>query len=138
MTKVMCFGTFDILHPGHLYLFSEAKKLGDELVVVVGRDSTVRKVKGREPMHGERERLANVAKQEMVGRAVLGDPEDFYSVIEQEKPDVLCLGYDQKSFISESLQDELLKRGLGKIRIVHIGPYKENVYKSSKLRERKE
>ena len=40
MKLVMCAGTFDIVHPGHLYFFSEAKKLGDKLIVVVARDET--------------------------------------------------------------------------------------------------
>ncbi len=45
MTTVMCFGTFDILHPGHLYFLRECEKYGDELIVVIARDATVEKVK---------------------------------------------------------------------------------------------
>ena len=40
----MATGTFDILHMGHIYYLKEAKKLGDELVIVVARDFTVRKL----------------------------------------------------------------------------------------------
>ena len=51
MKKVMCAGTFDIIHPGHLYYLSEAKKYGDNLVVVVARDETSKDFKGKKPIH---------------------------------------------------------------------------------------
>ncbi|MCH9030625.1 MAG: adenylyltransferase/cytidyltransferase family protein [Bacteroidetes bacterium] len=53
---VMIFGTFDILHKGHLNLFDQAKKHGDFLIAVIARDKTVVKVKDREPKHNEKER----------------------------------------------------------------------------------
>ena len=40
MVRVMATGVFDILHLGHLYFLREARKLGDELVVVVATDKT--------------------------------------------------------------------------------------------------
>ena len=43
MTRVMATGVFDILHSGHLRYLQEAKLLGDELIVVVATDATVRK-----------------------------------------------------------------------------------------------
>ncbi len=42
MVRVLATGTFDILHPGHLRYLSEAKALGDELYVIVARDSMVK------------------------------------------------------------------------------------------------
>jgi FAD synthetase len=42
---VMTFGTFDLLHPGHLHYLSEAKKLGDYLITIVARDATVERLK---------------------------------------------------------------------------------------------
>ncbi|MEE9489142.1 MAG: adenylyltransferase/cytidyltransferase family protein, partial [Thermoplasmata archaeon] len=52
MVRVMASGVFDLLHTGHLHYLEEAKKLGDELIVVVARDSTVRKEK-HEPITTE-------------------------------------------------------------------------------------
>jgi len=72
MKKVMCAGTFDIIHPGHLYYLSEAKKHGDKLVVVVARDNTSEKFKGKKPVHSERERLEAVKMLNIVNEAVLG------------------------------------------------------------------
>jgi FAD synthetase len=136
MTKVMCFGTFDIIHQGHLYLFSEARKLGDYLIVVVGRDSTVEAIKHKKPEHDETQRLESIAALAEVGEAVLGDANDYYSVIEKYRPDVICLGYDQKSFISSNLQEELAIRGLA-ARIVHIGSYKPELFKSSIIKDKR-
>ena len=135
MKKVMVFGTFDILHPGHLYLFEQAKHYGDYLIVVVGRDATVTKVKGKHALHNKDERLAKVKLEKIVDEAVLGNIDDQYKIIEEYRPDFICLGYDQKSFIAKGLPDELVKRGID-AKIMHIGPYKEDVYKSSKLRGR--
>jgi len=38
VVRVMATGVFDLLHPGHLYFLTEARKHGDELIVVVARD----------------------------------------------------------------------------------------------------
>ena len=121
MKKVMVFGTFDILHKGHLNFFSQARKYG-KLVVVVAKDKTVLEVKGKKPRNNEKKRLAKVKKH---SRAILGMIKDKYKVIEKEKPDIICLGYDQKSFI----------KGLKKfkIKIVKLKPYMAHKYKSSKL-----
>ena len=51
LTHVMCFGTFDKLHPGHRYYLSESKKQGDYLIVVVARDQNVLKIKNKLLLH---------------------------------------------------------------------------------------
>lgn len=132
----MAFGSFDFLHEGHLYYFKEAKKLGDILIVIVGRDSTIGKIKGNKPRFSEDKRLAEIRKIDFIDNAVLGDEIDRFKVLDDFKPDIICLGYDQKSFITERLEEELKKRGL-KSRIVRIKPYKPEIYKSSKLRGKK-
>jgi FAD synthetase len=42
---VMCFGTFDVFHPGHIYYITEAEKLADTLTIVIARDTRVEKLK---------------------------------------------------------------------------------------------
>ena len=130
--KVLVFGTFDLLHPGHIQLFKEAKKQGDYLTVVVSRDKTVKQIKGQEPKYNEDERLAHVSEIGMVDQAILGSEEDKYDVIEEVNPDVICLGYDQKSF-TEELEKEIARRGLD-IKIIRLKAYHEEKYKSSKLK----
>lgn len=131
MKTIMCAGTFDIIHPGHLYYLSEAKKYGDKLIVVVARDETSKSFKGKKPVHNEKERLEAVRMLKIVDEAVLGNQGDIFNIIEQIKPDVICLGYDQK-VQKQELEDELKKRGL-KAEVIRIGAYMQHVYKSSKL-----
>lgn len=131
MVKVMCFGTFDGLHRGHEHYLKESARLGDFLVVVVARDVTVREVKGRLPSRSESERLAAVSRLPFVQRAVLGNPGDKLRVVLDERPDIICLGYDQVSFTG-GLEEKLRAGGLD-VRVVRISPFMPDVYKSSRI-----
>ena len=133
MKRVMCAGTFDIIHPGHLYYLSEAKKYGNKLIVVVSRDETSEKFKGKKPLHNEKERLESLRMLKIVDEAVLGKHGNIFNIIEDIKPDVICLGYDQK-VQKQELEDELKKRGI-RADVIRIGAYMQNVYKSSKLKK---
>ena len=129
----MCAGTFDVIHPGHLYYLSEAKKYGNRLVIVVARDDTSESFKGKKPVHNEKERLEQVRTLEIVDEAILGQQGNIFDIIEEIRPDVICLGYDQK-VQKQELEGELKKRGI-KADVIRIGAYMPNVYKSSKLRK---
>src|SRR3989338_9001076 len=94
MKTVMAFGSFDVLHPGHLYFLKSAKKLGDRLVVVVALDRTIEKIKGKSPKYKERERLEHVRELGFADKAVLGYEVDPYEIIEEINPDIICVGYD--------------------------------------------
>lgn len=133
MKTVLVTGTFDFLHRGHLHLLQEARTHGDRLIVLVARDSTVKKIKGRFPIHNERERRELVASVRLVDQAVLGDRKDPYRVIEQVKPDVICLGYDQQHTFALALEGELKRRGM-KTRIVTLKPFHPERLKSTTLR----
>lgn len=93
MKTVMAQGTFDILHPGHLYYLRESRKLGGELTVVISRDSRVKEKK--DIYFSEDERREMVEALKMVDKAVLGSEDDIYSTVEKVNPDVITLGYDQ-------------------------------------------
>jgi len=133
MKKVMCAGTFDAIHPGHLFYLSEAKKHGDMLVVVVARDETSTTFKGKKPVHNERERIEAVRMLKIVDKAVLGHQGNIFDIIEEIKPDVICLGYDQ-NVQKQQLEDELKKRGI-KADVIRIDAYMPYIYKSSKLKK---
>lgn len=134
MAKVMCFGTFDTLHMGHEFFLTEAKKLGDYLVVAVARDSTVAAVKKRKPVNGEKVRVMNVQRLGIADRVILGYADDKLRIIEEEKPDVICLGYDQTSF-TDDLGVKLKQRGLKDVEIVRLSSYHPEKYKSSLLKK---
>ncbi len=130
MKKVLLFGTFDGVHDGHLALFSQARALGDEVMVVVARDETVRKVKKRLPNYGENIRLQDVLAQDDVSKARLGVVRgDKYAIIGEYKPDVILLGYDQEVFtekIAEVLEEYALET-----RVIRADAYMPEKYKSS-------
>ncbi len=132
MQKVMVFGTFDVIHPGHKYFLKKAKRYG-HLIVVVARDMTVKQVKGRFPQHMEQRRLSDVKKLDIADEVILGKiGADKYKIIEEKKPDIIVLGYDQQAF-TDNLRNELRERGL-LVEIVRIRPYKPHKFKSSKLK----
>ena len=122
MKRVVATGTFDLLHPGHLYYLEESRKLGDELVVIVARDANV-KHKPR-PVIPEDQRLAMVAALKPVDRAVLGDLHDMFQPIRDLRPAIITIGFNQH-FDEEKLQGELLKRDLP-CAIVRVGQYPGN------------
>lgn len=126
MPKALAFGTFDGFHEGHRFYLDEAAKYGD-LTVVVGRDATVFKVKGKAPLRPENERLAEVRAAGY--DAVLGSNGDKYAVLSEVRPDVIALGYDQTHF-TDRLAEECAARGL-ECRIVRIGAHRPETYKSS-------
>ncbi len=131
--RVLIFGTFDVIHPGHIQMIRQARGYGDRIACIVARDSTVEKIKGKKPQNNEETRVENLKKLGLLDMVMLGHIEDPYNVLEAIKPDVICLGYDQISF-TEKLQDELLKRNID-AKIVRLSSYKDNKYKSSKLQE---
>jgi len=121
MVRVMASGVFDIIHLGHLHYLEESRNLGDELVVVVATDKTVRKRK-HEPITPEKMRLELVQALKPVDKAVLGkDSEDMFKIVEEIKPDVITIGFDQP-FEPVDLEKELLKRGMNVkvIRMPHL------------------
>lgn len=117
LVRVMASGVFDILHPGHIFFLEEAKKLGDELVVVVARDSTARKLK-HQPIMSEDIRLKMVSSLKPVDRAVLGHEDDIFKTVEEIRPDIIVLGYDQV-FDENYIIQECRKRGLN-VRVVRM------------------
>lgn len=93
--RVMCFGTFDILHPGHIKFLTAARKLGDELYVVVSRDARREKASGRLPVHTQAERVLMLGSLSVVTRAIPGAAKDILAVIRTHKPAIIALGHDQ-------------------------------------------
>jgi len=133
MKKVMVFGTFDGVHPGHENFFEQAKQHGDYLIAVVARDKTVDKVKGHQPEYSEVERRSMVGDDPNVDLAVLGKYRDKFEIIADHQPDVICLGYDQNSFV-ENIEAEVKRLGL-EPKIVRLKAFRPDIYKSSLLKK---
>lgn len=122
---VLAEGTFDLLHYGHIYYLTNAKKAGGEnakLIVVVARDKTVERLKGRKPILPEDQRRAIVESLKVVDEAILGyEDMDMYKVIEKIKPDIIALGYD-KIELEKELKRYVKEKGLN-IEVIRMSKF---------------
>ena len=109
MVRVLATGTFDILHPGHLRYLSEAKALGDELYVIVARDSMVKHKP--KPIVPEVQRLSMVRGLRIVDKAMLGSEKDMFEPLHEIKPDIIALGKNQY-FDEKNLETQLRSHGI--------------------------
>jgi len=133
MKTVMIFGTFDIVHHGHLNLFKQARKFADRLVVVLARDARVKSIKNKESIYNEKERKLFLEQIRLVDQVVLGDKKDVYKIIQKIRPDVIVLGYDQIYF-TEKLNEKIKSFGL-KTKVVRAKAYKSEMLKTGKIRK---
>jgi FAD synthetase len=112
--RILCSGTFDNLHTGHIDYFKTAKDLAKDsvLIVIVARDDNSYEIKGKHPENTERARLKRIKSLDFVDEAVLGYPKPkIIDRIVSLKPDIIALGYDQWAK-EEWLSSELEKHGL--------------------------
>lgn len=131
MSKVIVFGAFDGLHEGHLNFLKQARNFGDYLVVVVARDKNIFRIKNHFPNNTEKQRFSDIRECGLANEVRLGYESDPYKIIEEIKPDVICLGYDQKSF-NNNLKEKLKRKGL-EPRILTMKSYKSKKFHSSIL-----
>jgi len=135
---VLASGVFDLIHPGHIAFLRRAKEVGGpdaKLIVIVARDSTAEKFKGKRPVLPEEQRRYLVENLKPVDLAVLGneafDPEAF---LEKFKPDIVAVGYDQQQVEAE-VRRIIEEKGLPVqvVRIEKFGP--EGFNSSSKIKK---
>jgi len=108
---VMLGGAFEIIHPGHVFALSEAKRLGNTLVVVVATDESVERNKGRPPATNQALRVALVSSLRQVDLALPGNKGSIFDILVRIRPDVVALGYDQR-YKGEEIVREAAKRGV--------------------------
>ncbi len=125
----MAFGTFDLLHKGHLFYLSEASKQGNELRIVIARDARVYKMKGRTPIHPERERVENVVKAFPYASVILWSEDDIFAPLREYAPDILVFWYDQY------VPEEVIRKDFPTMKIVRTWGFEVETYKSSKIRQ---
>lgn len=136
---VLASGTFDLLHLGHVKYLEEAKKAGGknaELIVIVAKDSTVEKRKGKKPVMPEEQRRALVESLKVVDKAILGyEAFDMSQVIDEIKPDVIAVGYDQDK-IEEKVCKTVAEKGLG-IQVIKVQKFgKPELNSSLKIKKK--
>lgn len=131
---VLTFGTFDYPHPGHYHYLSSSRALGDQLVTIIALDETVKRIKGDLPDHDQKQRLEwvqSLGLQDHV--AQYWQLENVYSCLDEWKPQVICLWYDQDSFdkwIIEYCDQNKIPHPV----VVRLSSHKPEQYKSSLIK----
>ena len=129
---VLTFWTFDLLHPGHEYYLNNAKKYWNKLITIISTDKNVFKFKNKYPENNEENRKKSLEKLWISDIIEIWKWEDPMKRVNKYIPKVICLWYDQKWF-THILEKYISDNNLN-IEIIRIKPYKENIYKSSILK----
>ena len=95
---IMTNGCFDILHTGHIHILSEARKMGDLLIVALNSDSSVKLNKGdRRPINPELDRACILSAVKYVDHIIIFNEETPEKIICKILPDILVKGTDYKN-----------------------------------------
>ncbi len=102
-------GCFDIIHVGHVRYLSEAKQLGDILVIGLNSDSSVSRIKPGRPINSEGERAEVLAALYMVDYVALFDEDTPYELVKEIQPDILVKGadWDIKNIVGADIVKEV-------------------------------
>jgi D-beta-D-heptose 7-phosphate kinase/D-beta-D-heptose 1-phosphate adenosyltransferase len=110
-------GCFDVLHPGHVEHLTQAKALGDVLVVGLNSDASVQRLKGAgRPLVAEADRAAMLAALRSVDAVTLFDEDTPLELISTLLPDVLVKGgdYDLDGIVGR----EVVEKAGGEVRVL--------------------
>jgi len=130
MQTVMIFGTFDHLHPGHHFVFTQALQRGN-VFAVVAQDATVQRIKGKLPEWNFAKRTEAITTAFNEVTVIPGSTDgQFLAPITQVQPDLLLFGYDQR------LPPGITEADLG-VPMERLPAFEPEKWKSSKLRTKR-
>ncbi len=116
---VLTNGCFDLLHVGHIKLFSASKNLGDVLIVAIDDDDSVRRLKGPDrPVINATERVRILSALDSVDYMVVFATRDLDKVIAGIRPDVLTKGSNYES--EEVMGRDLVESYGGRVELIPI------------------
>jgi D-beta-D-heptose 7-phosphate kinase/D-beta-D-heptose 1-phosphate adenosyltransferase len=114
-------GVFDILHPGHVKVITDARAACDRLIVAINSDASVKRLKGADrPLQDQRARAEVLAALEAVDLVVMFEEDTPLRLIEQIKPNVVVKGGDYKR--EQVVGHEVMDRTGGEVLLVDIVP----------------
>ena len=138
----MVFGTFDMVHEGHVDFFKQARALAypergrragrPYLIVSIARQSVAERIKGKKLLRSERERQALLERNTLIDEVVLGQQDGYIEHIIEARPDIIALGYDQEGEFVSNLKKDLRAAGFS-VNVIRLRPHKPELYKTSKL-----
>ncbi len=112
-------GCFDILHAGHVMYLSQAKQLGDYLIVAINDDDSVKRLKGRgRPINNIAQRMAVLASLGMVNGVISFSDDTPERLLKILKPDILVKGGDYQ--IDQVVGHEIVHRYGGEVRVLGV------------------
>jgi D-beta-D-heptose 7-phosphate kinase/D-beta-D-heptose 1-phosphate adenosyltransferase len=116
---VLTNGCFDLLHVGHIRLFTVSKTMGDVLIVAVDDDASVRKLKGAgRPLIRAAERVRILSAMDSVNYVVVFPTQELDRVLEAIRPDVLTKGSNYET--DEVLGREVVERYGGRVALIPV------------------
>jgi D-beta-D-heptose 7-phosphate kinase / D-beta-D-heptose 1-phosphate adenosyltransferase len=112
-------GCFDLIHPGHVQLLSEARAACDRLIVALNTDASVKRLKGpTRPLQNEMARATVMASMSPVDLVTLFDEDTPLDMIEALRPDVLVKGSDYT--LDQVVGGDLVRGWGGKVVLVTL------------------
>ena len=122
-------GAFDRFHVGHQFFLWSASRQCEQLTIIVGRNTTIEKIKGRPPRYSESERLERIRKERIPNASVRLGREDgnVWETIREENPDGILFGYDQR------FDEDTCRALFPHITLLRSEPYRPEHFKSSKF-----
>jgi len=127
-------GCFDLLHQGHLYSISEAKKKCDYLIIGLNSDVSVAKLKGsNRPIDEQAYRVLKLSKLSDVDAIIIFNDDTPLRLIEDINPDILFKGVDYKD--REIVGSKFVKENGGKVELLDFleGYSTSNFIKNSSI-----
>ena len=127
-------GCFDLLHAGHIAYLSEAKALGDLLIVGINSDASVQRLKGKNrPIQSQDDRLLLISALKSVDATILFDEDTPISLIQLIKPEIHVKGGD---YIADQLPEyPIVKSYGGEVKILPFVPGKSSSHIVQKILE---
>src|SRR6516162_7631119 len=128
-------GCFDLIHPGHVHLLTQARVTCDRLVVALNTDASVRRYKGPErPIQTEAARATVMASLAPVDLVVLFAEDTPLALIEAIRPDVLVKGADYRP--QEVVGADFVQRNGGRLLLVDLLPSQGTTATIARVRDR--
>ena len=125
-------GCFDLLHKGHIYSISEAKKKCDYLIIAINSDVSVNIIKGpNRPIDDQVTRVLKLSKLDDVDAIIIFYDDNPLKLIKDINPDILFKGADYKD--KEIIGSEFIIENGGKVELIDIlnGYSTTNIIKNS-------
>ncbi len=112
-------GCFDLIHPGHVRLLSEARAACDKLIVALNTDASVKRLKGpARPLQNEMARATVMASMAPVDLVILFDEDTPLEMIQALRPDILVKGSDYT--VDQVVGGDLVQAWGGKVVLVTL------------------